>query len=635
MSLLAPLGLLALLLAIPIILLYMLRLRRREVRISSTYLWAQVLRDREANTPWQKLRRNMLLLLQLLILLLLAIALARPYINVPAVTSGQTALLIDASASMNTTDVNGGTRFAEAQRRAHEIIDLLRVGDTATIIRVADVPEVLTGYSGDAAVLHAAVNNAQPSGAPADWTSALTLAAAGAAGAETFNVVIIGDGGIGAASGFPPIPGDIEFVPVGTSRDNLAISAFAARALPGEPAQLFTQITNYSAADVEAIFSLRVDGELVSAERVTLPAGGGLPITSDDLPDDYERVEAALTLPAESSFVDLLPLDNTAYAVSPGSGARRVLLMSEGNRFFEQVLRSTPGVRTFLGSPETGIPPGNYDLIILDGWLPPQLPPGDLFIVNPASDTALFRVGGVLEPITGIRVLRGDPRMTFVDFDAVNLLRARQVFATWAQPLVNSDGGPLLLAGETDGRQVAILTFDVRDSDLPLQITFPILIASLLDWFTPEDIIADAVLGVGDVVALRPPLDAASLRVTLPDGVQRAVTLGASPSFAETGQPGFYGVEVVRADGASDTASFAVNLFAPEESDIAPRTSITLGQTEITPGGEPELGQQEYWYWLALAALVVLLVEWYVYHRRQRAPVVFKTRYTERAARRG
>jgi Ca-activated chloride channel homolog len=624
MSLLTPLGLLAALLAIPIILLYMLRLRRREVRVSSTYLWGQVLRDREANTPWQKLRRNLLLFLQLLILALLALALARPYINVPAVTSGQTALLLDASASMNAQDVNGGTRFAEAQRRANEIIDLMRVGDTMTIIRVADVPEVLTGYTADSAVLHAAVDGAQPSSAPADWTSAFTLAAAGAAGSESFNVVVIGDGGIGAAAGFPPIPGDIEFVPIGTSSDNLAISALAARALPGEPAQLFAQLTNYSDVPVEAIFSLRVDGELVSAERVELSARGGLPFTSDALPDDYQRVEATLTLPADSAFVDALPLDNTAYAVSPGAGARRVLLMSEGNRFFEQVLRSTPGVRTFLASPQTGIPPGDYDITLLDGWLPATLPPGDLFIVNPPSDSAIFRIGDLVEGISGIRVQRGDPRMTFVDFDAVNLLRLRQVFATWAQPLINSDAGPLLLAGESDGRQVAILTFDVRDSDLPLQIAFPILMASLLDWFTPEAIVAEPALGVGAVVALRPPLDAAALRVTLPDGTLREVALGANPSFAETEQPGFYGIEVTRADGVADVASFAINLFAPGESDITPRASITLGQTEITSGGEPELGQQEYWYWLALAAVVVLLIEWYAYHRRQRAPGAFK-----------
>ena len=98
MSFLTPLGFLGLLLAGPIVLMYMLRLRRREVLVSSTFLWQQVLQDNEANTPWQRLRRNLLLLLQLLILALLAFALARPFVVVPAVSTGQIALLLDASA---------------------------------------------------------------------------------------------------------------------------------------------------------------------------------------------------------------------------------------------------------------------------------------------------------------------------------------------------------------------------------------------------------------------------------------------------------------------------------------------------------------------------------------------------------
>ena len=104
MSFLTPLALIGGLLAIPIILLYMLRLRRREVTVSSTFLWQQLLQDQEANTPWQRLRRNLLLLLQLIILALLVFALARPFITVPAVSTGQIAVLLDASASMNATD---------------------------------------------------------------------------------------------------------------------------------------------------------------------------------------------------------------------------------------------------------------------------------------------------------------------------------------------------------------------------------------------------------------------------------------------------------------------------------------------------------------------------------------------------
>ena len=87
MSLLTPTALALLALSIPILLLWMLKLRRRNVTVSSTMLWSKLLRDREANAPWQKLRRNLLLLLQLAILAALVLALARPFIPVPAVAS--------------------------------------------------------------------------------------------------------------------------------------------------------------------------------------------------------------------------------------------------------------------------------------------------------------------------------------------------------------------------------------------------------------------------------------------------------------------------------------------------------------------------------------------------------------------
>ncbi|MBZ0275371.1 MAG: VWA domain-containing protein, partial [Anaerolineae bacterium] len=171
MSFLTPLALLGALLGIPILLLYMLRLRRREVMVSSTFLWQQVVQDNEANTPWQRLRRNILLLLQLLILALLVFALARPFIVVPAVTAGQVELLLDASASMNATDINGQSRFEEAKRQALAILDTLAAEDTMTVIRVADVPEVIAPATGDRLTLRQAISSAQPGDSAGDWTA--------------------------------------------------------------------------------------------------------------------------------------------------------------------------------------------------------------------------------------------------------------------------------------------------------------------------------------------------------------------------------------------------------------------------------------------------------------------------------
>lgn len=635
MAFLTPLALAGALLAIPIILLYMLRLRRREVIVSSTFLWQQVLQDSEANTPWQRLRRNILLLLQLIILALMVFALARPFMIVPAVSAGQIELLVDASASMNATDLpGGGSRFEEAKRQALSIVDTLGAGDTVTVIRVADVPAVAVPATDDAAALRAGINALQPGLAEADWVAALTLAAADAAGAQQASIVIIGDGGLGDAEGLPGIPGEIRYVPVGVADSNLAISALAARALPGQPPQLFAQITNYGSQDADVIFDLRVDGALFTARRYTVPAGQSLPLVSESLPDGFGVLQAGLTRPTGSRVPDYLAADDTAWAVAAEGGARRVLLMTAGNLFLEQALRSLPGIQAFRGDVNRPLPAEPYDLYIFDGWLPPgSLPDGDLLFVNPPGNTALFTVGAESSATANPMVRRDDPRMAFVDFDDVNVLKFKRITgADWAETLVAVEGGPLLLAGETGGRQAAILTFDLRESDLPLQITWPVLMANLLEWFTPQAVVSapDGLL-VGQTMAIRPAAGAAQVRLTLPDGSTRALPVDRETlAFAETGTPGIYRVEVLGENGLMQSARVAVNLFAPGESAIAPRSSLSLSGATITPSARDEIGQREFWPLAALAALLVLLVEWYVYHRRLRVRTVFRPALRQR-----
>ena len=74
----------------------MLRLRRQEITVSSSMLWRQVMQDRQANAPWQKLRRNLLLYLQLLVLALLVLALARPFVESAGLPPGNLVVILDA-----------------------------------------------------------------------------------------------------------------------------------------------------------------------------------------------------------------------------------------------------------------------------------------------------------------------------------------------------------------------------------------------------------------------------------------------------------------------------------------------------------------------------------------------------------
>jgi hypothetical protein len=265
-------------------------------------------------------------------------------------------------------------------------------------------------------------------------------------------------------------------------------------------------------------------------------------------------------------------------------------------------------------------------LYIFDGWLPETLPDGDLLIIDPPTGTTpLFKVGATSEDTENVLMKRDDPRLIYVDFASVNLLQFKTLTdVEWADTLIYADGGPLLVAGEIDGRQVAIMPFDVRDSDLPLKITWPVLVANLLEWFAPRNVIAAAdTLSVGETLAIRPAFEADTVRVTLPDTSQRSFAInGDAVVFAETKQTGLYTLEVLQEGEVIQTQPFAVNLFDANESDITPHQTVNIAGSVIAESVREELGQREFWPEVLLLALLMLLIEWVVYHRRMRVPTL-------------
>lgn len=625
MNFLAPIAFWGALLALPIILLYMLRLRRREVTVSSTYLWSQVLQDREVNTPWQRLRRNLLLLLQLLLLALLVLALARPFVTVPAVSARQVTLLLDASASMNATDMDGGeTRFEAARREALDIVDTLADGDRVTVIRVGAVPEVLIPASPDRAQIRAALRGAEAGLAPADWQAALSLAA-GSGDADDHTIVIISDGGLPDDAGLPGVDADVRYIPVGLASDNVAIAALATRALPGQPPQLYARLTNYGPSEARVVLTLHVDGERFAAENQVIPANSSLPIVSSALPANFETLRATLTQSVNAIAPDYLALDDAAYAVAGETRPRRVLLMTSGNLFLEQALRSLPGLEVVRATGDVSLPP-NYDLYILENRLPDVLPDGDLFLINPPDSLpGLFALGDERRD-TASPTAADDPRMAFVDVRGLSVLRFREVSnVAWAEPLLSVAGGPLLLAGTVEGRQVALMPFNVLESDLPLQIAWPVLLANLVEWFAPPSAIdGGSSLNVGEPLLIRPPLEADAVRVHLPDGETRTLPVERETVvFAGTDAPGIYRLEVLAGSRVLLEQFFAVNLFSSLESNIAPVPLDALqieGATISAADAGEALGQRELWPLVILLALALLLIEWIAYHRRMRPP---------------
>ena len=632
MSLLAPFFLFLFLLALPILLMYMLKLRRREVRVSSTLLWHAVLRDRQANTPWQKLRRNILLFLQLIILTGLVVALVRPAVAVPSISAGSIVVILDASASMNATDVQP-TRFEKARSAVRSLIDGLSGNARMTLIQAGYQPIVLAASENNHLELLQALETAKATHGSADWETALALAA-GAASAEPGEqpaaIVIVSDGGL-PESGLPPLPGEVRFLPVGESANNLAITALATRTV-GNSLDLFASLENYSDQPRQVLISFYRNGGLIHAQTVDLADQATLTLPS--LPSGEAVFEARLEpVGAQETPLDALPLDDTAFAVSQGLKNRRILLVSKENFFLEQVLSALPGVTAFRALPAKStaegsessfqLPPEAFDLYVLDGVITnspassiPALPAGNLLLINPPP-TALFNVTGTFTE-TQEAQLADHPITQFVDWSDVHIAKAHYVqLPAWAELLVSSGGNPLVFAGETQGRRVAAITFDLHDSDLPLQIAFPILFSNLVNYLAPgQAVMAPDNLQPGASVTILPGVFVQDVAVASPGGI--VYTLPPNEDgliFAETGELGVYAVNFLK-ESAQSAEFFVVNLFNESESDIRPKDNIQLGRTKVNASQQEKLGKQELWPWFALAALGVSVLEWWVYHRR-------------------
>jgi hypothetical protein len=614
---LAPGALALLLLAIPIVLLHMLRLRRQTAPVSSTLLWRLGQLDRQANQPWQRLKPSALLLTQLLTLVALSLALARPTLARQQLQTDHAVLLLDASASMRAVDGSAGaaSRFALAQTAALTLLDSMPTGARVTLIQVGRAPRVVAASTPDRAAAADRLRGLEPEWGRADWPAALALAA-GALTDPDAAAFILSDGGL-PADGLPALAGDVRYVLVGAPAANLSVAAFSATGAAAGPPQVFVRIDNTGAA-AEVLLSLYADGDLFEARRLTVPAAGSLPLVV--AAPDARRFEARL-LPADGSAarLDALAADDRAFAVRAAGGARSVLLTPyqitptvRHNLFLRQALTALVGPEnlTLLQPGPDGalaLPTDLPALLVLDGDLLAPPPGPNLLLVNPPT-SELLAVGAPFTNTAPV-ILADSPLTRDLRWETVHLLAARTVTPPpWAQPLIVAPGGPLLLAGETGGRRVAALLFDLHASDLPLQLDFPILLANLTAWLLGEgDPLGGGAWTVGDLVT--PPLTASGgqLEVTPPEG--RAVRRDAGTAFAVT-RPGWW---LVRDPAAPESeTALAVNLFAPEESALPRLTELRVGGT-AQPAAPPTPARRELWPLAALLALLGLAVEWWLY----------------------
>ena len=274
----------------PLVIMYFLRLRRRETPVPTTYLWRKVIEDLQVNQPFQKLRKNLLLLLQLLVLAAAVFALAKPIHKVAMSQDERIVLLIDRSGSMSVRE-GRSTRLEQAKDQAQSLLRGMRRSQKVMLVAFADTAEVISPFTADKGMVAERIRSIQPSDRTTQLDEAIRLAKAYAtplAGPEgdgprnqmvstepPGKAIIFSDGAISDSSQISPGRLNLEYVKIGSADNNIGITAIEARREYANPQQiqLFLRIQNFSPKEsARTGVSIYINDTLAAAKDLDLPA---------------------------------------------------------------------------------------------------------------------------------------------------------------------------------------------------------------------------------------------------------------------------------------------------------------------------------------------------------------------------
>ncbi|MCA9293357.1 MAG: VWA domain-containing protein [Phycisphaerales bacterium] len=519
-------GLVAAITVPTLVLLYFLKLRRREVEISSTLLWAKSIKDLQANAPFQRLRRNLLLLLQLIVLALILLALAQPQWSGAAGSSDATVILIDRSASMATMDAQddkgvGVSRLERAKREALAFVDampdrtFLGTGapGQAMVIAFDQDAEVVQPYTTSKAVLRERIEAIRATDAPTSITAAMRLAepyvkpkqVEGVGLRPGDKVVMWSDGNVRDLDTVLLHPeSTFEYRAVGSKgTHNVGITALRAERPFDDPerAQVFVALEHNGADPVDVDVQLEIDGRVDGVQQVRLPGAepqanqaglGGVVFRLDRSTSAIVRV--VILTP------DALAADNVADLVLPPARRLRTVLVGESTLFLDAALRRLGLAHYEVLKPEqfmARVKSGaieDVDVAVLSDWCP-QAEEDD-----PAAGLPSLARGGrylifkAIPPLPGVRKLNveGDPEPTFVvtsqrehpifrhaPIDELEVFKPVAFTASErVRVLARSTDGPLVVEALGGDVRALIVGFDPAETTWVFRPTFPVFLAS-------------------------------------------------------------------------------------------------------------------------------------------------------------
>jgi hypothetical protein len=604
-----------------VLVLYILKLRRRVAAVPFSPIWERILRDKEATTLFSKLKRIASLLLQLLLLALLVFALGDPRAAESVLNGRTVVVLVDASASMQAIDVRPN-RLAAAKDETRRLVRGLGGADRMLVAQMDAMVTPLGPLTSDTSALERELDGIHATDTRADFPRALRFATDVLRGYARGEIVVVSDGALGEASDASgPVAlgaAKLSYVKVGKDAKNIGITQFSVRRYPLDKSryEVMLELTN-TGPDVEDVeLHLVGDGALVDLTKLRLQPGERLPRFYPQLSGASRTLEA--TIARADGTRDDLPADDHAYALLPERHRAKVLVVTEGDTYLDAALLLDGYLDVTDVAPQayaSAIVKGDWDAVIFDRVTPAEMPKANALYLDPRGPGAPVRIDRELKQPGFDKIDRRHPAVRFLALDDVNIAVGHKLLPEVGDKVLGAaDGGasPILVAGVRGGHKFVAMGFDVRDSDLPLRVAWPLFVLDCIDWFTNEDSQYLSSLRTGDVWRLPVGATVSQASVKRPDGMTQSVPVHEGRAVFLGEQAGFY---ELTAGGA--TSTFAANLFDTSESAIAPQDKVLVGQKEAGAVEGFHAGvRREIWIYLLLAAALLSALEWATYHRR-------------------
>ena len=629
-------------LAIPVVAIFLYRRRARVVNVPSAQIWAELGHPVPVRSFRSLLRRLLSLALQLLLLALLIAALADPLPQGHA--AQRTIIVLDASFTMQTRQ-GTQTRMDAARRKALAVLEAVPSGGEVAVLQAANYRLLAQPLTRDLQLARQKIQAMDALDVEADLQAAVELAGAFAGSDASARLVVISDFASASLQGVRGVlhrPIDLSLLAVGDDQPDAAITGLRSEV---ENGKLQLEVTVASGGFLGKTSGKTFGGDLDKMSCKKIPVQlllAGRLIDTQEVELDDSPHNVAFTTQADDGSVyeialqsgDALTVDDHAWGVVGAASQAKVCLVSSGNVFLESALRAGDSSGVRIVQPADFAGPLADEVVIFDaagGALPisdPGIAAGYLFI-GTDDPFGWAKAKGWIVASKTTHWASGHPCMTDVDPTAMHIWHALQM--DWpAQADVKEllGGGDMTLIAELSAVQppgpdrraprCVYWLFDLRDSDLPGRLGFPLLLWNTIDYLggrpASDD---DAVHLTGRPLVIARDASASPPAIVGPGGNPIDVRLSARQAVAwDTFRAGVYR----RPDGGTPQA-FAVNLLSGRAVQPLPADRPAADEfsgAELSRRSGQWLGQylRLSWESLLMAGIVLALLEWLLFTRR-------------------